>query len=124
MLEVSGGHALRAKVYIDRRVLVVRLFGVLSPDSLAGVARALARRYGRVVRAFVVDFRGGLLAAASWELKLIKGLPMPGAFVAEGPAYDSLRLHCLRRETEGLARRVTTDLQVAVSWASEQASRA
>lgn len=121
MDRVTNGRTLRASVYVDRRVLVVRLSGILKADALADLGRALFRTYSQQVSAFVVDFSGGVLVSASWELARIGSIPMHGAFVAKGDTLEALRLHALRRETEGIVRMVTPDLQEAISWASGDA---
>lgn len=100
-------------------VLVVKLRGVLTDDSYGQLTGYIAHQYQRQARAVVVDFRGAVLACASWQIgdQGLGAFGRPTVFVAEGQAHDAARLVALRSATRGLSRCVTTSIEVAEQWA-------
>lgn len=104
-------------------VLVVKFGGVLTAAALAGITRSLRQMMRPDTRAFVADYRGGVLATTAWriahECQGAARLDMPGALVASGASqYDTLRVFALHRFSEGGRRAVWADLEGAIDWAS------
>lgn len=81
----------------------------------------------RVVRpvCFVADYSGSVVAFDSSTLeKLAKGHSIPGALVVSPPALNLFLGHSQRMAARGVARRVFTCPERALSWALRQATLA
>lgn len=108
-------------------VLVVKFGGVLTAVALAGITRTLRQMMRPDTRAFVADYRGGVLATTAWriaqECQGAARLDMPGALVANGLAQDALRMYALRASGAGVDRVVTPSFDFAMRWTSRRHSR-
>lgn len=131
MAKITRHSASAALEMLPDGVLVVRLAGPLTGETLMHFKAEIVRLHGPDIRAFVVDYRAAIIALDGAELDaVLEGEPdgsapsMPAAMIVRLESVAVFRGHALRMAGgHGITRRVFVDASPAMAWAQEMAGR-
>lgn len=111
-------------------VLVVRLAGPLTGDTLQHFKAQIVALHGSEVRAFVADYTRGVVALSGSDLDAVldgeepdNGPGLPAGMVVTQDQQRLFLEHALRMASRGVLRQVFTSLPQALGWAQRHAER-
>jgi hypothetical protein len=124
MAEVVRRHSAAATFkWLPGRVVQLRMVGPLTAGALTHFAQAATESHGYSARGFVLDYRGAVIIATDDELSAIcnnvpdnSRLRLPGAFVGNLGATETLENHARRMALAGFDRRTFIDVETAHRW--------
>ena len=115
---------------LENGVLLVRLSGPLTSETMMHFKREIISRHCGSIRAYVADYRSAVVALTGVELDAVLDgeapdatVCLPAAIVSGGSATSVFLGHTMRMAERGVMRLVFTDPAQAQEWAARQAAR-
>lgn len=127
MTKITRHSASAALEMLPDGVLIVRLGGPITVDSLLHFKAAIVSLHGSEIRAYVADYTRATIALTGAELDaVLEGEPgdappsMPAAMVVHPDNLELFIGHASRMALRGVFRRVEVSMQAAEAWARAQ----